>query len=112
MFQPLVSLKRQVILSNDTESVWESTCPNTEQFIKIENAMYKYFLICSWLYAVRPLPLTLRICLVADCGRFNCQTVVKFERVKNLAKCCKTAIRYMRCWQQVIVFLLRDYIYF
>src|SRR5690554_2562190 len=64
MFQPLVSLKRQVILSNDTESVWESTCPNTEQFIKIENAMYKYFLICSWLYAVRPLPLTFT-CMVS-----------------------------------------------
>src|SRR5690606_1177404 len=42
---------------------------------------------------------TLRICLVADCGRFNCQTVEKFERAKSLAKCSKTAIRYMRCWQ-------------
>ena len=43
------------------------------------------------------LAVTLRICLVADCGRFNCQTVVKFERAKSLAKCSKTAIRYMRC---------------
>jgi hypothetical protein len=43
------------------------------------------------------LGLTLRICLVADCGRFNCQTMEKFERAKSLAKCCKPAIRYMRC---------------
>ena len=49
------------------------------------------------------LPLTLRICLVADCGRFNCQTVEKFERAKSLAKCSKTAIRYMRC-QQLFLF--------
>ena len=39
----------------------------------------------------------LRICLVADCGRFNCQTENKFERAKSLAKCSKTAIRHMRC---------------
>ena len=51
------------------------------------------------------LPLTLRICLVADCGRFNCQTVEKFERAKSLAKYSKTAIRYMRCYRPLFISL-------
>ena len=48
--------------------------------------------VCLSVGVVLPLPLTLRICLVADCGRFNCQTVERFERAKSLAKRSKTAI--------------------
>ena len=59
---------------------------------------------CSAVLCFLALRLTLRICLVADCGRFNCQTVVKFERAKSLAKCSKTAIRYMRCYRQLFLF--------
>ena len=33
-------------------------------------------------------PTTVCICTVADCVRFNFQTMDKFERVKSLAKCC------------------------
>jgi|GEM_PF-3157535 hypothetical protein len=54
----------------------------------------------------RALNITLRICLVADCGRFNCQTVVKFERAKSLAKCNKTAIRYMRCYAAFFILIV------
>lgn len=53
---------------------------------------FYFFCVCLSVGVVLPLPLTLRICLVADCGRFNCQTVERFERAKSLAKRSKTAI--------------------
>ena len=59
---------------------------------------------CLFVFFFFALPLTLRICLVADCGRFNCQTVEKFERAKSLTKYSKTAIRYMRCYRQLLLF--------
>ena len=87
-------------------------CPFVISFLCLWSPvkMVYFFLVFSRLFAVARSPLhllpTLRICLVADCGRFNCQTVVKFERAKSLAKCNKTAIRYMRCYAAFFILIV------